>query len=60
MASDVRVSMSARVTTMRRQDRHQDEPTEELFEKNTKTHHQVMCPFVTKIDSSAVINQPES
>ena len=36
MASDVRVSMSARVTTMRRQDRHQDEQTEELFEKNHK------------------------
>ena len=30
MARDVRMSMSAHVTTMRRQERHQDETAEEL------------------------------
>ena len=54
------MSMSAHVTTMRRQDRHQDEQQKELPEKFPKTQHPVTCPHVTKTDSSAVINQPES
>ena len=53
------MSMSAHVTTMRRQDRNQDEQ-KELPDKFAKTHHPVTCPNVTKTDSSAVINQPES
>ena len=51
--------MSAHLTTMRRQDRQQDETTEELTEQFPKTHHPVTCQYVTKTDSSAVINQPE-
>ena len=53
------MSMSAHVTTMRREDR-QDDTTEELPEKFSKTHHPVTCPYVTKTDSNAVTNQPES
>ena len=41
------MSMNAHVPTMRRQGRQQDD-------------HPVTCQYVTKTDSSAVINQPES
>ena len=53
------MSMSARVTTMGRQDG-QDDTTEEPPENFSKTDHPVRCPHATKTDSIAVINQPES
>ena len=54
------MSMSARVTTMSRQDKEEDDTTEELPEKLSKTHHPVTCPHATKTDSNAVTNLPES
>ena len=52
------MSMSAHVVIMRRQDR-QDDTTEELPEKFSKTHLPVTCPYATKTDSNDVTNQPE-
>ena len=60
MARDVRMSMSAHVTTMRRQERHQDEQQKNYRKNPKKTQQPVTCPYVTKTDSNAVINQPES
>ena len=58
MAGDVRMSMSAHETTMRRQDK-QDDATKELPKHISKTHHPVTCLFATKTDRNAVTNQPE-
>ena len=57
MASDVLMSMSAHVTTMRQQDEQQKDY---LNNSQKLIIRSVTCPYAMKTDSDAVTNQPES